>query len=159
MSAAQGRRGTTVKTPARLKLVEGRGNGRDSGGRLVKPAPSFVRLPPACPDFLHGAAREEWDRVVPELARLELAKPIDGASLTAYCLAWQRLVDAQRLIDEEGLTSRTAQGVGVAPWVRVVEGASKELRAWAHEFGLTPASEGNVSAGGGVSDDDDPFSG
>src|SRR5699024_2659886 len=82
--------------PANLKLIEGRGQGRDSGGRKVKPPPPFKRLPPEAPEWLPAEARAEWERVVPELARLELAKPVDRASLTAYVLTWQRIVDAQK---------------------------------------------------------------
>ena len=145
--------------PAALKLIEGRGNGRDSGGRAVKQAPGFRRLPPVAPDLLWGDAKEEWERVVPELQRLELTKPIDAASLTAYCLAWQRLCQAQRMVDDKGLMAETSQGLGIAPWVRVVESASKELRAWAGEFGLTPSAEQRVGrAEGGDDGEENPFS-
>lgn len=146
--------------PAALKLIEGRGNGTDSGGRPVKQAPGFVRLPPQAPELLTGDAREEWDRVVPELQRLELTKPIDAASLTAYCLTWQRLCQAQRQVDVLGLVQETSQGVGVSPFVRIVESASKELRAWAGEFGLTPSAEQKVSGGGGDGgEESNPFAG
>lgn len=159
MTAAQGRRGTTVAAPANLKLLEGRGNGRDSGGREVKPTPLFVRSSPEAPDFLDGEALDEWNRVVPELMRLELTKPIDRASLTAYCLTWQRLVTAQQLVSSEGVLSTNSQGRVRHPAVAVIEAASKELRAWAHEFGLTPASEAAVSHGGGNGEEDEnPFS-
>jgi len=145
--------------PVALKLVEGRGNGRDSGGRPVRQAPGFRRLAPEAPDLLRGDAKEEWERVVPELQRLELTKPVDAASLTAYCLAWQRLCQAQRMVDEKGLTATTSQGEGVAPWVRVLESASKDLRAWAVEFGLTPSAEHRVGGTeGGDDGEENPFS-
>lgn len=145
--------------PANLKLIEGRGNGRDSGGRLVKEPPAFVRLPPQPPEMLTGEARAEWERVVPELQRLQLTKPVDAAGLTAYCLAWQRMVQAQAHVDEHGLLAETSQGMGVAPWVRVLESASKDLRAWCAEFGLTPAAEAKVGRPEGDSGqgDDNPF--
>lgn len=146
-TGSKGRRGTTVKTPAKLKLVEGSRPGRDSGGREVKPPPPFRRLPPAPPEFLFGDAIEEWQRVVPELQRLGLTKQIDAASLTAYCLAWQRMCQAQRIIQEQsehGLLGMNSQGLTRHPAVAIVEAASKELRAWAHEFGLTPAAEAGL---------------
>lgn len=144
--------------PPALRLIEGRGNGRDSGGRPVKPPPGFVRLPPECPELLWGDAREEWERVVPELQRLELTKPIDAAALTAYCLAFQRLCQAQRIIDEDGLLHTNSQGRTRHPAVAIVEAASKELRAWAVEFGLTPSAENRVGkAGGDGEGDDNPF--
>lgn len=145
--------------PRNLKLIEGRSPGRDSGGRPVPQTPGFVRLPPEPPPFLWGDAREEWDRVVPELQRLELTKPVDAAALTAYCLTWQRLCQAQRLIDDEGLLHENSQGRTRHPAVVIIEAASKELRAWAAEFGLTPSAEqrvGKPEAGRGA-EDVDPF--
>lgn len=161
-AAAKGRRGTTAKTPARLKLVEGARPGRDSGGREVIPPPAFKRLPPAPPELLFGDALEEWQRVVPELQRLGLTKLVDAASLTAYCLAWQRLCQAQRVIQEDselGLLAVNSQGLTRHPAVSIVEAASKELRAWAHEFGLTPSAEANLVTPEADPDDQNPFSG
>ncbi len=145
--------------PPALKLVEGRGNGRDSGGRQVKPAPGFVRLPPEPPELLWGDALEEWNRVVPELQRLQITKPIDAAALTAYCLAWQRLCQAQRLIDEEGLLHSNSQGRSRHPAVAIVEAASKELRGWASEFGLTPSAESKVAKAEADDGESNPFAG
>lgn len=161
-AAAKGRRGTTSKTPAKLKLIEGARPGRDSGGREVTPTPAFRRLPPQPPEFLFGDALEEWQRVVPELQRLGLTKAVDAASLSAYCLAWQRLCQAQRVIQEGselGLLAVNSQGLTRHPAVAIAEAASKELRAWAHEFGLTPAAEANLVTPEADLDEQNPFSG
>jgi P27 family predicted phage terminase small subunit len=131
--------------PPALKLLEGRGPGVDSGGRKVPASLGFVRLPPEPPYFLEGEALAEWNRIVPELARLELLKPVDSAALTAYCLAWQRLVDAHALVASEGLLSHNSQGRVRHPAVAVIEAASKDLRAWCSEFGLTPSAENRVT--------------
>ena len=143
--------------PVVLKLLEGRGNGTDSGGRKVAAVPAFRRLPPEAPEWLPGEARAEWDRVVPELARLELVKPVDRAALVAYCLTWDRLVTAQRMATENGLLATNSQGEVRAPWVAIIEAASKELRAWAGEFGFTPSAESKLSTGPEATDLDDPF--
>jgi P27 family predicted phage terminase small subunit len=127
--------------PTTLKVLEGRGHGRDSGGRAIKPSPAFRRLPPEPPAILEGEALAEWNRIVPELQRLGLTKPLDAASLAAYCLCWQRLVEAQKLVNVEGVLGQNSQGRVRHPAVAVVEAASKELRGWAAEFGLTPSSE------------------
>jgi P27 family predicted phage terminase small subunit len=119
----------------------------------------FRRTPPEAPDFLDGEALDEWNRVVPELQRLELTKPVDRASLTAYCLTWQRLVQAQKEMQADGSVMATnSQGRVRHPAVAVIEAASKELRAWAHEFGLTPSAEQNVRSGGGDGEEEvNPF--
>ncbi|GII88264.1 hypothetical protein Ssi03_62540 [Sphaerisporangium siamense] len=133
--------------PPALKLIEGRAPGRDSGGRSVKPSPGFVRLPPDAPDWLPEEARAEWERVVPELARLQLTKPVDRAALTAYVLTWDRLVRAQKemLADGGSVLGRNSQGRVRHPAVAVIEAASKELRSWCAEFGFTPSAENRLS--------------
>jgi P27 family predicted phage terminase small subunit len=150
--------GRTPK-PAGLKLLEGRGNGKDSGGREVKPVPGFTRLPPEPPDFLAGPAREMWDQVVAELQRLQLLKPIDQAALTALCLTWERLCKAQRIVERDGMVLDTEKGPVKNPAVMILEAASKELRAWSSEFGLTPSAEGRlgIPAPDPDGDDDNPF--
>ncbi|MGH6657601.1 MAG: phage terminase small subunit P27 family [Actinocrinis sp.] len=148
--------------PTVLKLIEGRGPGRDSGGRPVKATPRFTRLPPNAPTWLPAEAKAEWRRVVPELARLQLLKPVDRAALTAYCLAWERLVTAQKLIKSNGgLTYVDAFGnPRKHPAVLVAEAASKELRAWASEFGMTPSAEQRVAkAEADDGEEDNPFAG
>jgi len=168
--------------PVALKLLEGRGHGRDSGGRKVAEVPLFKRVPPDAPEWLPVEARAEWDRVVPELARLELTKPVDRAALTAYVLTWQRMVDAQKLIDEHqdftyvirdkdgevidsevigghGLLGQNSQGIVRAPWVAIIEAASKDLRAWCAEFGFTPSAEAKLSVQEADHGEEDIFSG
>jgi P27 family predicted phage terminase small subunit len=145
--------------PANLRLLEGRGNGRDVAGRIVKPAPGFVRLPPIAPEFLTGEARRMWDLVVPELQRLQLLKPIDEAALSAFCLTWERMCTAQARIAREGMILETERGPVKSPAVLIVEAASKELRAWSSEFGLTPSSESRLGSTKGADGDEDenPF--
>lgn len=127
--------------PAALKLMKGRGNGTDSGGRKVGTPPPFRRVAPEPPEWMSDEAAAEWRRVVPELQRLDLVKAPDAAALTAYCESWARFVDACRLIRERGMTHPTSQGESVAPWVGIAERAGREIRAFAAEFGLTPAAE------------------
>ena len=145
--------------PPGLKLLEGRGNGRDSGGREVKPPPGFARLAPEPPEWLTQEARAEWDRVVPEMQRLELLKVPDRAALAAYCETWARFVHAQMQIKIDGLTVEGSQGQPVKnPVVAIAETAGRELRAWCGEFGFTPSAENNLNVGGSNGDDeDDPF--
>ena len=144
--------------PANLKLLNGRSPGKDSAGRPVEKPPPFKRHLPEPPPILSGEALAEWERVTPELARLELTKPIDRAALASYCLTWERLITAQKLINEEGILGQNSQGRVRHPAVAVIEAASKELRAWCEQFGFTPSSEARVSHGGNnPADDDNPF--
>lgn len=143
--------------PAKLRLLNGKAPGRDSGGRVVKETPGFTRLPPVAPNWLPNEARAEWDRVVPELQRLQLTKTIDGAALSAYCLAWSRVVAAQAIINAEGILSENSQGKVRHPAVLALESATRELMAWTHEFGLTPSAEQRVAKQTDAPPDSNPF--
>jgi P27 family predicted phage terminase small subunit len=146
--------------PAVLKLLNGRNPGRDSGGRPVKAVPEFTRSAPEAPEWLPAEALAEWNRVVPEMDRLGLLKTIDRAALTAYCLTWARLLEATAIVKAEGMVY-TDDKTGRAqrhPALMTAEAASKELRSWANEFGLTPSAEQKLGSSKGENGQDgNPF--
>lgn len=142
------------RQPAPLLLLNGRGDGKDSAGRKVDPAPAFRRLAPNPPTWLSREAKAEWKRIVPGLTRLDLVKPEDRATLAAYCEVWSRWYAAQKHIQKNGLvvrnTSVKKDGTESTwftknPAVAIAEQAETRLRLYAIEFGLTPAAERNVS--------------
>ncbi len=153
--------------PAALRLIGGRSEGRDSGGRVVEPPPAFRRIPPKPPTWLSREAKAEWKRVVPGLSRLDLLKEEDRAALTVYCETWARFVEATKDVHANGftITNRTIRKDGTEsewtsknPAVTVAETASVQLRGMAQEFGLTPSAESKLARtadGGG--DDGNPF--
>lgn len=133
------------RRPPELRLLGGESPGRDSGGRKVEPGLPAVKGCPPAPRFLPKEARAEWKRITPELARLGILAYLDRASLTAYCLTWWRLVEAQHQLNEEGVLGVNSQGTVRHPAAAVIEAASKELRAWCGEFGLTPSARGRMT--------------
>lgn len=155
--AEKGRRGTRVKTPARLKVIEGRGNGRDSGGRVITQPPAFKRLPPDKPEGMSEVASTHWDRLVDELARLELLKPVDGGALEMACEAYARWHAAREFRLRNGILGANSQGTIRNPAVVVEEAAEKAYRAWCHEFGMTPAAESALVPPESNDADDNPF--
>lgn len=154
--------------PAGLLLLTGRGNGTDSGGRKVRKPPEFRRIAPKPPTWLSREASAEWKRVVPGMTRLDLLKEEDRAVLAAYCETWSVFVAASRSIKERGLvvdsTTTTRSGDVISkpmanPAVSVARNAGRELRAFAGQFGLSPAAEmalGKAAEDG--SEGDNPFS-
>lgn len=142
--------------PAPLRLLNGRHAGVDSGGRKVEEAPAFRRLLPLKPMELSPEAAEHWDLIVEELARLEITKPLDAGALAAVCEAWARFARAQRLLSQ--LTDEQLYVDGKRhPVFVTVEAASKEYRAWAGEFGLTPSAEGRLAPRKEPDGDENPF--
>src|SRR5437762_3114381 len=95
------------------------------------------------------------------MQRLQLLKPIDGAALAAYCMAWCRFVEASAIVAVEGMVLHDdKQGRAQRhPALLTAEAASKELRAWAAEFGLTPSAEARLASAKGDDGDqaDNPF--
>ncbi len=154
--------------PAQLRILNGRGKGRDSGGRVVEEPPPFVRFAPDPPDSLGPHARAEWERVVPELQRLNLLKPIDRAGLTSYCEMWETFVRATAEVHEKGLVveNRTIKKDGTEsiwytsnPAVSIQRNSQAAIRAWCSEFGLTPSAESKVKAAEANSGSVNPFAG
>lgn len=152
--------------PAALRLVKGRGNGTDSGGRKVAPPPAFRRLPPEPPEWLGPLARAEWDHVVPELTRLQLLKPIDAVGLATYCEMVELFITATRDVQENGLTvtnrsvrkdGTEATWVTANPAVAVQRNAQAAIRGWCAEFGLTPAAESKLVKPEADDGDENPF--
>jgi P27 family predicted phage terminase small subunit len=144
--------------PAQLRLAKGVRPGRDSGGRRVKPPPAFKRIPPDPPYQLSDYADDVWRRVVPELNRLELLKPIDGEQLAAYCEMCAAFKDAVAAVRFEGLTyDREVATGGVSvmanPNVATMIKLSADMRNWAIQFGLTPASESSLNPKADADDD------
>lgn len=140
-----------IPRPVTLKLLEGRGRGRDgiardSGGRKIPNTPIFRRTPPVKPTDLSADAAEIWDVFVSELSRVEVLRPLDGPALRVACETYGRWRQAQRLRVEKGILSRNSQGVVRAPWLSVEAEAGREFRAWCAEFGLTPSAEGRLGA-------------
>lgn len=148
--------GRTPK-PAKLRLLEGRGHGTDSGGRKVQTGPAFKRIPPKAPTWLSREAKAEWKRVLPELSRLDLVKEADRAALAAYCEAWSTFVAASRQVAREGLTIAAAQGTLPHPAVAIARNAGREVRSWASHFGLTPSTEQALAKGADDGQEDNPF--
>lgn len=156
------------KQPAPLKLINGRHEGVDSGGRKVPVPPNFKRIPPDRPDHLSPIAAQLWDRIVAELPNLGLLKDLDGPSLEMLCETYARWREAtaMRLKAQQtapatrGIIAKNSQGFVVAPWVAAETQASKEFRAWCHEYGLTPSAEMSLAGPGGEQDpESNPFAG
>ncbi|GAA4680405.1 phage terminase small subunit P27 family [Nocardioides nanhaiensis] len=143
--------------PAPLKLLKGRGEGRDSGGRPVKPDPGFRRVAPEPPFWLEGEALDEWQRVVPELARLDILKEGDAATLATYCEMWQTFVEATATLKREGMFIDARQGTLAHPAVAIQRNAAREVRGIAAHFGLTPSAEQALARGAADDDEGNPF--
>lgn len=79
--------------PTRLKMLTGEPGKRPLNGDELRPEANI----PECPPELGPLAKQEWDRLVGELAALRLLTNLDRAALAAYCGAFGQHPFAFRL--------------------------------------------------------------
>jgi P27 family predicted phage terminase small subunit len=96
------------------------------------------------PPWLGEYARQEWDRVAPDVLHMNIARRVDSTALAAYCLAAARLRRANEIIEASSLLLR--EPVRKNPAVAMERDASYELKQWAREFGFTPSARSALPA-------------
>jgi P27 family predicted phage terminase small subunit len=144
--------------PPKLRLLNGRHAGVDSGGRKVADGPAFRRIAPEKPRDLTPDASAHWDLIVDELLRLDLTKPLDAGSLALACETFSRWKQAQRIVNALSEAELYVDGRRHSAFV-TIETASREYRAWAAEFGLTPSAEGRLGTKEAKGASANPFAG
>ncbi len=160
-----GRGSGRIPRPAKLKIVEGRAEGRDSGGRRIPLPPAFERVPPEPTDLVQRIphAAQVWERVVADLGPLGLLKNADQDVLEAFCLLcfrWRRATvqsASEPLVLRNELSGRSYKN----PIVTVVEGAEQAMHRFAQLLGVSPSTEqrlrSELLAVGAVAGERSPF--
>lgn len=152
------------RRPSKLRLIEG-----NPGHRPIPEGEPEFRLAddvPTPPPFLDAYAREEWDRVSPELYAAGLITLVDTGPLAAYCEAystWRAAV--VELQNQAKVNDKTLAGGALIktkggniiqnPLRGVANTARAAMVRIAAEFGLTPASRANLE--GSKRGDEDPL--
>ncbi len=153
-----------ARKPTQLKVLEGNPGKRPLSLKEPKPAAAL----PACPAFIKGAARKEWQRLAPELYQLGLLTRLDRAALAAYCIAWGQLEDVEHEVARmrrssrdlaklkkknpglkaqvsNGMVAVTSNGNAVIePLLSVRKQAMEQMHKFLVEFGMTPASRSRL---------------
>lgn len=122
--------------PTQLKILEGNRGKRRLPADEPRPQPGV----PTRPKWLLPEAKREWTRLVPELERLGLLTRVDRAALAAYCQCWARYVEAERDINDNGITFVTDKGYeGPRPAVGLAVKMLDKMSLFMSKFGLSPA--------------------
>ncbi len=128
--------------PTRLKVLAG-----NPGRRPLNPdEPQPELLVPDCPAELGPVARREWDRLVGELAKLNLLTNLDRAALAAYCGAYALWAEATEAIQKFGTMVKSPSGYPIqSPYVSIANRQAEIMMRISSEFGFTPASRSRIA--------------
>jgi P27 family predicted phage terminase small subunit len=161
-----------VRGGQNAKPIELRQRQGNPGKRAIPKTPQPPTQTPIEPDWaalvpgddhedvirLRETASAEWNRVVPVLDQLGLLTALDAPILTDYALCWARLVQCERALAEDGLLVEvsllSAEGKAVRtsiarnPMSVTAREYRAQLRAYAAEFGLGPASRARIHLAG-----------
>ncbi len=124
--------------------------------------PKFGGADMVPPTALNAAAKTEWRRMAPELAKLGLFTRADRAVFAVYCQAWADWVALTKRVNalKNMGTFKTKSGyVSVSPLFGMRKNAWQMMKEAATRFGLDPSSRASldVPSGppvGGQSDED-----
>lgn len=130
-----GRRGP-APTPTALRVLKG-----DRPYRINTAEPRPRDEPPQMPGWLSARARDEWQRVAPDLAVMRTARAVDAMALAAYCEAVALMITLAEVVAQSGPLLIGRDGLAHKnPAVAQLQNASANVRMWAREFGFTPAA-------------------
>ena len=129
--------------PTALKILAGNPGKRKLNVNEPRPPAGVPERPRSVSQDV--IAKAEWDRIAPELLRLGLLTVLDGAALGAYCQTFSLWQQAEELLRRDGRTYKLPNGtVCKHPAVGITQQAKMMVRAFAAEFGMTPASRSRL---------------
>src|SRR5689334_889365 len=130
------------RKPTSLKVVAGTFRKDRAARNEARPEPI---LPEPLP-WMQPLAQEEFRRLAPQLFKNGLLTPLDVPALSAFCEAYADFITASQhcTATSDGknkmiLVSKDGQFYE-NPFFSVKKRAMEIMRAYANEFGLTPAS-------------------
>ena len=130
--------------PTILRVLKGNPQKRPLPVNEPTPAPVAASHPP--PEWLDDAAKAEWRRIAPMLARNGLLTEMDLDALTAYCHAWCVWKDANAKIRQFGIVIKSQNGFPMqSPYLPIANKAMVTMKGFMLEFGMTPSSRSRVT--------------
>lgn len=125
-------------TPTALKLVKG-----EQKSRINDDEPQPDPSEPQCPSK-NPKVQRMWDYTMAQLRKMRVVTMADRDPLLAYCQIAVIHSEACEIVDREGVMLDTPNGGTPHPAIRVARDAATQLRQYATEFGLTPASRTRI---------------
>ena len=132
-----------LRKPTALRVLEGT---KPRNANEFQPDKTM----PDCPDWLLDDAKDEWDRIAPQLHRIGLLTSVDRAALAAYCQSYGRWKAAEEVVKAQGLTYElydkdgNVRCVQQRPEVGIANQCLKQIKTFASAFGLEPSSRAKI---------------
>jgi P27 family predicted phage terminase small subunit len=98
-----------------------------------------------CPAWLTGSGRTLWNKLAPRALALGLLTVVDLPKFEAFCLAYGRWRQYERLCEKFGPAESVAKG-----YRRAADNASSRMASLGAAFGFDPSSRTGVKASGKV---------
>ena len=147
-----GARGPTKK-PTALRLL---GGARPD--KVNQHEPKASATSPVCPKAAAPDVREVWEYVVAELETMHIASSADRDPLLCYCEAVVSHRKASAVLAKTGVLVKGIGGQPVRnPALQIQRDAAGVIRAFAREFGLTPAARAGIEVVKLDVESSDPF--
>src|SRR5262245_14806969 len=143
------------RVPVAIKVLRG----NPGHQKLNTKQPRFSAAScPKTPAHLGKLARDEWNRIAPELFVLGLLTSADVNLLAAYCVTYERWRTCEAKLAASGemeLTLLTTNGnVAWNPLVGMASSACRDLLKLSEQFGFSPLARDKLSYDGRRSADD-----
>lgn len=161
MPRGQGRK----PKPTRFKVIDGERHRDRLNENEPQPEITIPIIPVQLKKTMSKIAKQEWNRIAPQLESLGILSDIDMTALVAYCKAYAEYIDAENMLKEKGplykaggetRTTRHADGsettvrkggsITTSPYMWIRNKALDQMRQFLLEFGMTPSSRSKVSA-------------
>src|SRR5215207_1379045 len=109
----------------------------------TNPEPPTAKPIIECPLELGDVARQEWNRLVPHLAKTGVLTEFDLGPLAIYCASFGQWLEATAAIQQYGTMLKAPSGYPVqSPHVAIANRAADTMLKIAVEYGFTPGSRG-----------------
>ena len=126
-----------------LKLITGNPGRRPLNAQEAKPR---IVIPDP-PEMMNDVALKEWNRVTPLLADVGLIAKLDRAIIAAYCMAWSRWIECERMLETTGLIVKAPNGYPMySPYLSASNKALDQVRQLSEQIGLSGSSRSRIKA-------------
>ena len=153
--------------PLALHILNGNPSKLDIKKKTAEtPKPKPINL--ECTERLSNMAKEEWERIAPELEKIGILKVTDKVIFELYCQVYSECIELENFIKENGMTytytKKNKDGEVISefvtqyPQVSQLDRKRNLLIKVCAEFGMTPSSRGRMSLPIGDDPDESPMS-